>query len=92
MKSLPEVPYFFETSITIQPGIYRYKFFVDSKWRYDPNEDFEENIFHTQQNIIQVFPAVHDMNFEEAESENQNTYKFSSEGVRIKLKTELTGK
>jgi len=32
------------------------------------------------------------MNFDESESENQNTYKFSSEGVRIKLKTELTGK
>jgi hypothetical protein len=44
---------------------------VDGKWRYDPNEDNEVNIFSTYDNIIQVFPAVYEVNTEESDSETK---------------------
>jgi hypothetical protein len=38
MKQIKEYPHFFETSILISPGIYRYKYIVDGQWKIDPNE------------------------------------------------------
>lgn len=92
MKPVSDHPYFFETSITIQPGIHRYKFMVDGKWRYDPNEDSKENIYGTQDNILQVFPAIYEVSKDESDIENTQIVNFSNDGVRIKIKTELSGK
>jgi hypothetical protein len=36
------------------PGVYKYKFFVDGKWKFDPNEEFQLNIYKTYDNVIKV--------------------------------------
>ena len=65
---------------------------VDGRWRYDPNEDHELNIYNTHDNIIQVFPAAYEWNKDESDDEDLELHRFSDDGVKVKIGTELTGK
>lgn len=91
MKPVADNPYMMETSVQIMPGTYRYKYIVDSQWRYDPNDDVRANKYNTFDNLIQVFPAVYELNKEESDTDNQPIHTFEEKGLRVKIKTELTG-
>jgi hypothetical protein len=92
MKPVADNPYFFETFVQIQPGIYRYKYMVDQTWRYDPNEETQLNSYSTYDNVIQVFPAVYEINKEVSDTENQPIHTIAQNGYCVKIKTELAGK
>ena len=61
MKPFPDNPHFMEVFLQINPGTYRFKYVVDSEWRFDPNEETQINIFGTYDNVVQVFPAVYEI-------------------------------
>ena len=45
---------------------------VDGKWRHDPNEENEINIYDTYDNFVQVFPAVYEVEEDSDEEGNIN--------------------
>ena len=44
----------FSTEVTLNEGLFEYKFIVDGEWHHDPDKQYISNAFGSVNNIIQV--------------------------------------